>query len=82
MLQQGLPAETIQFLSFELQQGGSLLSRAGVPPDIISLLRTYHEHVHLHLGPSGVQIDAKQGLKQGCPAGSPLFTVMHAFLIQ
>eukprot|EP00975_Prorocentrum_lima_P028975 6086825-Prorocentrum_lima.AAC.1 len=22
------------------------------------------------------------GLKQGCPAGSPLFTVVHAFLIQ
>eukprot|EP00975_Prorocentrum_lima_P039111 8218256-Prorocentrum_lima.AAC.1 len=48
LLQQGLSPETIQFICIELQEGGSLLSRAGVPPDIISLLGNYHEHVQLH----------------------------------
>eukprot|EP00975_Prorocentrum_lima_P057480 12056138-Prorocentrum_lima.AAC.1 len=71
-----------RFCPFYLLRTCSLLSRAGVPPDIIALLGTYHEHVHLHAGPSGPVIDSLKGLKQGCPPGSPPFTVVHAFLIQ
>eukprot|EP00975_Prorocentrum_lima_P025788 5426820-Prorocentrum_lima.AAC.1 len=46
-----------RFKCHELAEGGSLLSRAGVPPDIIGLLGSY-EHVHLHTGPSGPIIDS------------------------
>eukprot|EP00975_Prorocentrum_lima_P038414 8075037-Prorocentrum_lima.AAC.1 len=73
--------QSVDFLLEEVFDRGSLLARAGVPDDLITLFRVYNEQVYLAVSSSGLYIRADEGLKQGCPSASPLFCVLATFVL-
>eukprot|EP00975_Prorocentrum_lima_P062285 12884856-Prorocentrum_lima.AAC.1 len=65
----------------EVAAEGCLLHRAGVPDDLVHLLRQWNEKVYFQFGSSADWILAEEGLKQGCPSASPCYTILNAFQI-